>query len=214
MLTGGTVFADASCTKRCFKVPRPWPSGILRLWGVVPSVLRLWVGCRGHHSTKGCSLNSLIGCTHLDWIWSGIRNLVPFNLSWKKHAAFVWCHFLDVLHTFQNLLCLHLQGLCVQTFTAWPFWLKFAFSTNFERPAHPHQWWLLLVCQHCRRRTFQILWREAFRNSVPQQRPYWWQNKSHTRSSTGWGRKVTQLLKTRQIGGTHLRLPGRMDPLN
>ena len=29
--------------------------GILRLWGVVPFVLRHWVGCKGHHSTLGVS---------------------------------------------------------------------------------------------------------------------------------------------------------------
>ena len=103
--------------------------GILRFWGVVTPVLRLWVG------HKGSPLHTALVERHKFLVLGGLpqqtvfwnQNLTHRNQQVKGGWLLLVCHFLDALQTFENLLCLHLQGLCVQTFTAkmaLPFWLK------------------------------------------------------------------------------------------
>ena len=91
-----------------------------------------------HHSTRGLSFDCDL------WSWITHRRFWNQNfgttLPQEKHAAFVSFPFSWCMQTFENLLCLHLQGLCVHTFTAkmaLPFWLKPDSLLRNSRKTHP-----------------------------------------------------------------------------
>ena len=98
---------------------------------------RLWVGHKGSplHTALVERRKFLVlgGLPQQTVFWN--QNLTHRNQQVKGGWLLLVCHLLDALQTFENLLCLHLQGLCVQTFTAkmaLPFWLKSFCSRKWE----------------------------------------------------------------------------------
>ena len=144
-LTGGGANTDLCRHRpRCAHGEKedwePWTSVILRLWGVVPSVLRLWVGYRGSPHHTGVFFWSVIFGLESHTEGSGIRTLAP-RYHRKSMLLLFTFHFLDVCrHLRTCCACTCKDYVCIHSQPKWPCHFGSSLILNWEtreKPTHP-----------------------------------------------------------------------------